>query len=341
VLPDWQPTATIELMRLRAQMLAKIRQFFADRSVLEVETPLLGHSIGTDPQLDFFTTEYLLPWMVCMPEACQEQARRSPQRQTLFLQTSPEFAMKRLLAAGSGSIYQIGKAFRNGESGRFHNPEFTMLEWYRVGFTLPQLMDEIADLIAGLFGNQSLQETQRVSYQDVFVSYTGLNPLVFSYQDYCAYARECQISEAVDICGHDHGLWLDFLFSHKVQLHLGENALCLVYDYPACQSSLARINEQNNQIAERVELFINGIELGNGYYELTDAKEQSRRFDKELAIRQQKQLPVTVMDKHLIAALESGLPECSGVAIGLDRLLMLLSDSASIDEVLSFPIHRA
>lgn len=325
MLSDWRPTCTIELMRLRAQMLAKIRQFFADRSVLEVETPLLGHSIGTDPQLEFFTTEYCL----------------SPLRQTLFLQTSPEFAMKRLLAAGSGSIYQIGKAFRNGESGRFHNPEFTMLEWYRVGFTLPQLMDDIAELIGELFSGQLLQETQIASYQDVFVSFTGLDPLVFSYQDYCAYARESGLSEAVAICGHDHAVWLDFIFSHKVQPHLGENALCMVYGYPACQSSLARINEECDQVTDRVELFINGVELGNGYYELIDAEEQSRRFDKELSIRQQQKMPVTVKDKHLIAALHSGLPDCSGVAIGLDRLLMLLSGSASIDDVLGFPIHRA
>ncbi|MCK9394476.1 MAG: EF-P lysine aminoacylase EpmA [Methylobacter sp.] len=312
-------------MRLRARMLADIRQFFAERSVLEVETPLLSHSIGTDPQLEFFTTEYCLP----------------PRRQTLFLQTSPEFAMKRLLAAGSGSIYQIGKAFRNGESGRFHNPEFTMLEWYRVGFTLPQLMDEIADLIGGLFSDLPLQETQRVSYQDVFVSLTGLDSLVFSYRDYCAFAEDAGLSEAVDICGHDHAVWLDFIFTHKVQPHLGKNALCMVYGYPACQSSLARINERCAQITERVELFINGVELGNGYHELADAAEQNRRFDKELAVRQQRKLPVTVKDQHLIAALESGLPECSGMAIGLDRLLMLLSDSESIDDVLSFSIHRA
>lgn len=338
---DWRPTCTLALMRLRAQLLADIRQFFAERSVLEVETPLLGHSIGTDPHLEFFTTEYCLsPGMECMPQTALEPVRRSP-RQTLFLQTSPEFAMKRLLAAGSGSIYQIGKAFRNGESGRFHNPEFTMLEWYRVDFTLSQLMDEIAALINGLFSDQPLQETQRVSYQDVFVSFTGLNPLVFSYQDYCAFAIGCQLSEAVAICGHDHGLWLDFIFSHKVQPHLGENALCLVHGYPACQSSLARINEQCDQITERVELFINGVELGNGYYELIDFKEQDERFDKELAVRQQQKLPVTVKDQNLIAALESGLPECSGVAIGLDRLLMLLSGIASIDEVLSFSIHRA
>ncbi|HEY8159231.1 MAG TPA: EF-P lysine aminoacylase EpmA [Methylobacter sp.] len=325
MLQDWRPTCAIELLYLRAQMLAQIRLFFAERSVLEVETPLLSHSIGTDPQLEFFTTEYCA----------------SPLRQTLFLQTSPEFAMKRLLATGSGSIYQIGKAFRNGESGRFHNPEFTMLEWYRVGFTLPQLMDEISDLIGGLFSSQSLQDTQRVSYQDIFCSFTGLDPLVFSHQDYCAFARACQLSEAVDICGHDHAMWLDFIFSHKVQPHLGSNALCMVYGYPACQSSLARINEQCPLTTDRVELFINGIELGNGYYELADAEEQNRRFDKELAIRHQQKLPVSVKDQLLISALESGLPECSGVAIGLDRVLMLLSGSSSIEDVLSFSIHRA
>ncbi|MGR9013222.1 MAG: EF-P lysine aminoacylase EpmA [Gammaproteobacteria bacterium] len=325
MLSDWRPSCAIELMRLRARLLAELRQFFAERSVLEVETPILSRSIGTDPQLAFFTTEYCL----------------SPRQQTLFLQTSPEFAMKRLLAAGSGSIYQISKAFRNGESGRFHNPEFTMLEWYRVDFTLPQLMDEIEELFAALFSGQSLQETQRVSYQEVFASYTGLDPLVFSYQDYCAFAVDSQLSEAVTICGYDHGMWLDFIFSHKVQPYLGENLLCMVYDYPACQSSLARISEANEQVTDRVELFMNGVELGNGYYELADAKEQSSRFDKELAIRKQEELPVTVKDQRLIAALESGLPECSGVAIGLDRLLMQLSGSSSIDEVLSFPIRCA
>lgn len=292
---------------------------------MEVETPLLSHSCGTDPQLAFFTSEYCF----------------SPERQTLFLQTSPEFAMKRLLAAGTGSIYQIGKAFRNGESGRFHNPEFTLLEWYRVGFTLPQLMDEITDLIEALFVGKGLQETQRISYQDVFFLYTGLNSLEFSYQNYCAYAIESGLSEAISLCEHDHALWLDMLFSHKVQLNLGDNSLCLVYGYPACQSSLARINEHCDQITDRVELFMNGVELGNGYYELTDAKEQSMRFDTELAIRQENNLPIMVKDQRLIDALAAGLPECSGIAIGLDRLLMLLSGSKSIEDVLAFPIYRA
>jgi len=322
----WQPTCSMDMLRLRAQILDEIRRFFSARTVLEVETPILGHSSGTDPQLDFFTTEYGTP----------------PLQRTLFLQTSPEFAMKRLLAAGSGSIYQIGKAFRNGESGRFHNPEFTLLEWYRVGFALPQLMDEIAELMAALFnGRRALNPAQRFSYQTIFQHYTGLNPLEFSYQDYCAYAGDNHIPEAVSICGQDHGLWLDFIFSHKVQPHIGENAVCMVYGYPACQSSLARINEHNALITDRVEVFIDGIELGNGYYELIHAEEQGIRFDKEAAVRQQRNRPATVKDKHLIAALEAGLPECSGMAIGMDRLLMVLANTASIDDVLNFPIHRA
>jgi elongation factor P--(R)-beta-lysine ligase len=326
VLDDWQPTCSMEVLRLRAQVFEDIRRFFSARAVLEVETPLLGNSSGTDPQLDFFTADY----------------RLTPLQHTLFLQTSPEFAMKRLLAAGSGSIYQISKAFRNGESGRFHNPEFTLLEWYRVGFTLAQLMDEIGELLSVLFdGRKALKPTQRFSYQAVFHRYTGLNPLEFSYQDYCAYARDKHMPEAVSICGNDHGLWLDFIFSLKVQPQLGENAVCMVFGYPASQSSLARINEFNPKITDRVEVFINGIELGNGYYELTDAKEQERRFDEEIAFRQQRKRPVPVKDKHLIAALEAGLPECSGMAIGLDRLLMLLANSACINDVLNFPIDRA
>lgn len=322
----WQPACKLELLSLRAQLLSDIRRFFLEKAVLEVETPLLCHGIGTDPQLAFFSTEYCLP----------------PLQQTLFLQTSPEFAMKRLLAAGSGSIYQICKAFRNGESGRFHNPEFTILEWYRVGFALPQLMDEIAELIGVLFnGHRSLDKTQRISYQELFVSFTGLNPLVFSWQDYSCFALDNSLPEAMEICGQDHAVWLDFIFSHKIQPFLGENALCMVYSYPACQSSLARINKDNPQVTDRVEIFINGMELGNGFYELADPAEQDRRFNEEITIRRKRQLPEVNKDEYLIAALESGLPECSGMAIGLDRLLMQLTGSAAIDAVLGFPVYRA
>jgi elongation factor P--(R)-beta-lysine ligase len=322
---DWHPSCSPELLRLRAQTLQKIRRFFADRTVLEVETPLISKSISTDPNLDFFTTDYQLP----------------PTQRTLFLQTSPEFAMKRLLAAGSGSIFQICKAFRNGESGRFHNPEFTLLEWYRVGFNLSHLMDEVDELIALLFDQNPLQTTQKVSYQALFQQHTGLNPLVFSYQDYAEYAHDSGLIDAKALCGHDHVVWLDFIFSHQIQPHLGKNALCMVHGYPACMSSLARINHDNPLITDRVELFINGVELGNGYYELSDAKEQERRFDKEIAIRQGNKRPNVVKDERLLAALELGLPDCSGIAIGLDRILMLLSNSPTIDGVLAFSISKA
>lgn len=322
----WQPTCSIELLRLRAKVLENIRQFFSARAVLEVETPLLGNSCGTDPELDYFSTEYHSP----------------PHQPTLFLQTSPEFSMKRLLAAGSGSIYQICKAFRNGEYGRFHNPEFTLLEWYRVDFGLSELMDEIAELMITLFdGHKTLGPTQRFSYQELFQLQTGLNPLIFSYQDYCSYAVENRLPEAVNICGHDHAAWLDLIFSHVIQPKLGENSVCMVYGYPACQSSLARINSNDSLITERVEVFINGIELGNGYYELADAEEQERRFVREIAIRQQRNRPIPVKDERLVAALRAGFPDCSGMAIGLDRLLMLLAKRSTIDEVVSFPIQRA
>ncbi len=294
--------------------------------MLEVETPLLGSAIGTDPQLDFFKTSF--KW--------------SPIKQTLFLQTSPEFAMKRLLAAGSGSIYQISKAFRNGESGRFHNPEFTMLEWYRVGYGLQELMAEVAELMQLLFdGIKPFQKVEKITYQAVFSQYTNLDPLIFSYEDYATYACANGISEAIAICGQDHASWLDFIFSHHIQPHLGWNSVCMVYGYPACFSSLARVNDQNNMVTERVELFIEGVELGNGYYELGDAKEQESRFDREIAVRNGLNRPETVKDSRLLSALEAGLPDCSGIAIGLDRILMLLSNSPSIDKVLSFSISRA
>lgn len=323
---DWQPSCSLELLHLRAHLLQKIRQFFAERNILEVETPLLCSAIGTDPNLDFFSAKY--NWL--------------PEQQTLFLQTSPEFAMKRLLAAYSGSIYQICKAFRNGEAGRYHNPEFTLLEWYRVGYDLPQLMEEVDALFAFLFyENNSLQPTQRISYQDLFQQTTGLNPLVFSCEDYASYTQDKGLIDAPSLCGQDHALWLDFIFSHQIQPHLGQNALCMVHSYPACLPSLARINENNPLTADRVELFINGIELGNGYHELKDAKEQARRFDKEITVRQDAQRPSVNKDDRLLAALEAGLPDCSGIAIGLDRILMLLSNSPTIDDVLAFSISRA
>lgn len=322
---DWRPDCSLDALRLRAQMLCTIRRFFQERSVLEVETPLLSNGCGTDPNLDFFTTSLLWP----------------PSNRTLYLQTSPEYAMKRLLAAGSGSIFQICKAFRNGESGRFHNPEFTLLEWYRVGYDLNRLMDEVAELFLALFEDSGFLHPQRISYQELFQQETGLNPLLFSFEDYNAYAVANSFREAAALCGQEHALWLDFIFSHCIQPRLGLNALTMVYGYPACFSSLARLNSGNPMVTERVELFLKGVELGNGYYELADAEEQERRFDNEITLRKHKQYPEITKDTRLLAALKAGLPDCSGIAIGLDRVLMLLSNSRKITDVLSFSIHNA
>jgi lysyl-tRNA synthetase class 2 len=302
-------------------MLQRIRVFFAQRNVLEVETPLLSHTIGTEPQLAFFTTIFDF----AKPEK-------------LFLQTSPEFAMKRLLAAGSGSIYQICKAFRNNEVGRFHNPEFTMLEWYRVGFDLNDLMDEVETLFAELSASK-FAAPQRQSYAQTFAQHTGLNSLEFSFEAYSAFAIRRDISEAITFCGQNHALWLDYLFSFCVQPYL--KGFYLIYGYPACQSALARLNVENSLIADRFEVFFNGVELGNGFYELSDSEEQNRRFDAEIQTRKNENLADVVKDERLIAALKSGLPDCAGIAIGLDRLLMILTEAETISDVLSFGIERA
>lgn len=319
----WQPSCSIELLQKRARMLNCIRAFFLERNVLEVETPLLSHACGTEPQLDFFTTifEFAKP-------------------EKLFLQTSPEFAMKRLLAAGSGSIYQICKAFRNNEVGRFHNPEFTILEWYRVGFDLNDLMDEVEGLFAEL-SEYKFESPKRIFYAEIFEHYTGLNALVFSFETYSAFAIQHEIQEVITFCGKNHAIWLDYLFSFFVQPHLGENGLCLIYGYPACQSALARLNQDNSLVADRFEVFLNGIELGNGFYELSDSIEQNRRFNNEIQLREREDLPKVVKDKRLLAALKSGIPDCSGIAIGLDRLLMILVEAETISDVLSFDIERA
>lgn len=320
----WRPSCTLANLRLRAKLLASTREFFALRSVLEVETPLLAPTTGTDPQLAFFETCYSAGFY----------------QKKMFLQTSPEFAMKRLLAAGSGSIYQICKAFRNGESAGCHNPEFTLLEWYQVDYNLVQLMEEVKQLFAWWFAPyQALLPARTISYGDAFKEYTGLDAYSFDFEAYTAYALAHDLIDAVAICGREHSTWLDFLFSHQVQPQLGKNHLLLVHSYPACQAALARLNEQHPYIAERVELFMHGVELGNGFFELNDTVEQTRRFEKDLQVRQQQNLPSVDQDLKFLAALEN-LPTCAGIAIGLDRVLMLMSKNKSISDVLAFSHDR-
>jgi len=307
-------------------MLAGIRQFFAERAVLEVETPLLCQATGSDPNLAAFVTEFSL----------------APRKTCMYLQTSPEFAMKRLLAADYGCIYQICKAFRKGEQGKQHNPEFTLLEWYRVGFNLIRLMDEIEALLMRLLTNiEFSSDPVRFSYADVFQQYTGLDPRVFSLTNFQRCAEQQGFPEAIRLCGAEHATWLDFLFSHLIQPHLGRTNICMIYDYPACQSSLARTKPEDQRVVERVEVFINGVELGNGYYELNDAIELEQRFDRELLLRKQKGLPVPDKDQRLLAALHNGIPDCAGMALGLDRLLMIAAGQEDIAGVIAFPINRA
>ncbi|WP_428353640.1 EF-P lysine aminoacylase EpmA [Methyloprofundus sp.] len=321
----WQPACSLELIRLRAQVLHAIRGFFYAENVLEVETPILCQAIGTDPYLEFFST-----------------AQLSAKQSALYLQTSPEFAMKRLLAAQTGSIYQITKAFRNGESGRLHNPEFSLLEWYRVGYDLPQLMDDTELLLSRLLPEERFPEpATRLIYADVFLQYTGLDALQFDLESYRVAAEKLGVTDAIRLCADDHSSWLDFLFSHVVQQQLVQYGVCMIYDYPACLPSLARLNAENPLIVDRVEVFVNGIELANGYCELTDPREQRARFEQEILLRERNGAEKVQADERFLAALQSGLPDCSGIAIGLDRLLMIISQKDHINEVLAFPIKNA
>jgi len=326
--PDWLPSATLDVLRQRARLLAGIRQFFAGRNVLEVETPLLCQAGVTDPHLQAFTTEYRRPG--------------SNDGVTLYLQTSPEYAMKRLLAAGYGSIYQITKAFRNEESGRRHNPEFTLLEWYRTGFGVTGLIAEVDALINSLFDTVSPLESCEIhEYQTLFVQHTGVDPLTASLADMQACARRLDLPEAGSLCGDSIANWLDYLFSERIQPGLGQGRLSFVQGYPACLPSLARTRPADRRVVERVEVFLAGMELGNGYHELADAAEQQARFEAALDERRRLGLPRPPLDYRLLAVLEHGLPDCAGMAIGLDRLLMARLSLGTLDETLCFPIARA
>ncbi len=309
-------------------MLSKLRRFFEERSVLEVETPSLCGTVGTDPHLSFFST------------GLNEPGGRSGG--TLYLQTSPEFVMKRLLAAGSGPIYQVCKAFRNEESGRFHNPEFTILEWYRPGFGLDHLLDEIEALLRCLLADTPHDgKGERLSYREAFIDHAGVDPMTASVDDFAHCADAHRLVDARSLCGEVTSDWLDFLFTHLVQPELGCSGPCFLFDFPACQASLARIRPGPPPVAERVEVFLEGIELANGFHELTDPCEQELRFEQEQQERRRNGQPVPARDTRFLDALRAGLPDCSGVAIGLDRLLMLITGADHIDDVLAFPIARA
>jgi len=306
-------------------MLAKIRAYYAQEQVLEVETPNLCTTVGTDPYLDYLTADI--------------GSRIDAPQHGLYLQTSPEFAMKRLLAAGSGSIYQICKAFRNGELGRCHNPEFTILEWYRIGYDLERLMDDIDRLLGPILGLGI--PGKRFTYQQVFLDHCRLDPLEAAVAEFKRFAQDAGDDEAVKLCGDEARAWQEYLFVTWVQPALGQHGLCFVHDYPANQCALAQIKPDDSRVAERVEVFYQGMELGNGYRELACPIEQRQRFEDELEVRRRKGKHCPALDERFLSALDAGLPSCSGVAIGLDRVLMLLVGAESIDEVMAFSLPRA
>lgn len=318
---DWQPSAPLENLRQRAELLAQLRGFFAQRDVMEVDTQILSHCAVSDPFIDSMAAQY--------------QVVPGGPSQSVYLQTSPEYAMKRLLAAGSGAIYQLGKVFRNGESGKRHNPEFTLLEWYRPGFDLSQLMDEVEALVTAVLPHKTWR---RISYRDVFLQTLGMDPFVAdvaSLRDYCHQHIEAAFED------DDRDTWLNLLMSHLIEPQL--QGAVFVYGYPPTQAALAKLSQgpEDGVVAERFELYVDGLELANGYHELADAQEQAARLQADQQQRQRLALPERPLETRLIQALEQGLPDCSGVALGVDRLLMCQLAASSITEVLPFSFDRA
>lgn len=316
---DWQPTASLDNLKLRAEVLTKLRAFFAARNILEVDTPALSRAGATDRHIQSFRVE----------------DGRGDHR---YLHTSPEFPMKRLLAAGYGDIYQICKVFRSGEAGRMHNPEFTMLEWYRVGFDHHQLMAEVAVLIGGLI--PELEPAEFLTYREAFQMHAGFD-VAKSGSKECIAAlnragRQVPAEDQLDYDG-----WLDMVAGDLVYPALGKGRLTFLYNYPASQAALARVWPDDPPVAERFEAFIDGVELANGFHELADMTEQGRRFDQDRTYRRREGLMDMPRDERLLAALQHGLPDCAGVALGVDRLVMLVARARSLEEVIAFPADRA
>lgn len=320
---NWSPSASIANLQKRAQIIRQIRQFFAARNVWEVETPSLCSSTVTDVHMQAFVTEFS-----CPPVG---------KTQSLYLQTSPEYAMKRLLCAGSGAIFQICKAFRNEDAGRNHNPEFTILEWYRPGFDHLQLMEELNALLQVVLGCKA---AEKISYQQACQQFLQLDPLSASLEEVRALGSELGYG---DICAKEDNIdtLLQLLFCQHVEPNIGQDTPCFVYDFPASQAALARINPADARVAQRFELYYQGKELANGFHELADAGEQKQRFSHENKQRAAKGLEQVSIDGHFLDALQAGLPDCAGVAVGIDRLVMLALGESNISRVLAFAYHNA
>jgi elongation factor P--(R)-beta-lysine ligase len=322
---DWRPTATAAALRMRAAAYAAIRGFFAERGVLEVETPMLSAAANLDPNIASFETRYGGP------------AAGGPP--TRWLRTSPEFALKRLLAAGVGDCYELGRVFRDGEAGRRHNPEFSMLEWYRLGIDHVALTHEVEALVRAVTGEAgTVRRVERVGYRELYSRAFGFDPFTAPLEALQAPLASSSIAAE----GLERDDWLDLLMTHRLQPAFAPDTLLFVIDYPPSQCALARIRGRGEDaVAERFEAYLGPHELANGYHELRDAAEQRARFAQELQRRRTRGLPLPPPDERLLAALAHGLPECAGVALGIERLLLALQGGGDIDSVLSFPFSRA
>jgi lysyl-tRNA synthetase class 2 len=313
-----------EALALRAALYRLIRDFFAGRGVLEIETPMLSEAGNTEPNIESFTTAFNGP----------AAARPGPR----WLRTSPEYPLKRLLAAGVGDCYELGRVFRNGEAGRRHNPEFTMLEWYRIGWDHLGLIDETVALVHAALAMVGRTATLRsLTYRELFVQALALDPFEAPVEDL-----------SVPLAGfgiRGEGLtredWLDLLITHRIEPAFPPDQITVVRDWPASQCALARIRPGTPPVAERFELYLGSYELANGYHELTDAAEQRARFEHDLARRRQRGQAEPPIDERLLTALSAGLPACAGVALGIERLLMQLAGTDDIRRVLAFAFAEA
>ncbi|MGH8295822.1 MAG: EF-P lysine aminoacylase EpmA [Steroidobacteraceae bacterium] len=323
---DWRPTASREMLALRAALLARARGFFTGRGVLEVDTPIVVNAPVTDVHIH--SARVVL--------AADDPA--GPALTPSFLHTSPEYAMKRLLAAGVGDIYQICHVVRALERGRLHNAEFTLIEWYRVGYSLDALMSEVEALVRELLGAPaSSRRSARVSYREAFLQALALDPFTAPVGKLMECARRAGFEDAA--AGRDE--LLELLMGTVIGPHLAHGGLTFVHGYPASQAALARLDPADPRAAQRFELYCDGIELANGFHELACAREQRSRFERDIAERRRLGLPGTPLDARLLAALEAGLPDCCGVALGFDRTAMLAAGAARIDAIMPFPIERA
>lgn len=323
--PDWQPTAAPAVLRERAAMLARIRAWFLVAGLTEVQTPLLSRAAVSDPALESVRAELhdgLPRW----------------------LHTSPEYAMKRLLAAGAGDCWQICPVFRAGESGRLHNPEFTLIEWYRIGADVPGLILEVERLLReALTGLRELAPARCLSYREALLEFSGLDWRGAGADAIAGVLAAHGVQPAASAADWEIDDWLDLLMGTVVGPRLGYDAPTFVRDYPASQAALARLRDDGDgwPVGERFELYLDGIELANGFHELCDADEQRRRFERDQRQRARRGAPLRPLDEHLLAALRHGLPDCAGVALGFDRLVMVALRLRSLADALPFPIDRA